>query len=579
VKFICPQCSARYAVPEERLPEAKVLRFTCKRCGHVIRFRTKESERRVGAPVVFENVPDFSQPNAQPTRVAPNEQLAALLRASSGVGSRDGKGLIASASEKPNSLEATHVASMDEVHATLEASAEAGRENRRRWYYLIRGERLGPVNINTLGKLLATGQVSGRTYVWCKGMKDWQRASENPGLWAQLNAMVGPESAHDPSASEDVIAVPAPEAEIVTARRTEQLHGRDFAAEAGAASDPAESVGGFAFDGPPGASATLELGAVHGLFPQAVEEPAVSSSEELVMLETRRDESAVPPSTPEDGPSLDAYLQAPPGDSTRSYIATAGLYRRKRNQRIAIYVAASAACALGVVLTLDGFGKIRLPGMGLLYDVTGLADPNSARAVSRVEDKLATGKLTAAERARLETLREQLLGATGSRKTHRASSTSGPIVPGLTNAPAGQAVSGVAGLNPKERDLAVDVFGDKRKSETDIKLSDPANLEVPNLPAGLTQAAVFEVISANSRAMSLCLAESVRKGEKLTGKMEIELTIEATGRVTEANISSSALRSTVMAACVLRRVKGWRFPRFAGEPVTVVYPYILQTVF
>lgn len=196
--------------------------------------------------------------------------------------------------------------------------------------------------------------------------------------------------------------------------------------------------------------------------------------------------------------------------------------------------------------------------------------------MARVEDRLSSPKLTPAERARLESLRQQLLGV-----APRSPRAPAPVVapPASTIGTTTPAANPDVVLPAKDHDLAVDVFADKQKNEAGIKLNEPGNVEAATLPAGLSQEAIFGIISGNSRAMGLCLAESMRKGEKLSGKMEIELTIEATGRVSDASIMSGVQKSSVMATCTLRRVKGWRFPRFTGEPVTVVYPYILQAAF
>jgi outer membrane biosynthesis protein TonB len=79
--------------------------------------------------------------------------------------------------------------------------------------------------------------------------------------------------------------------------------------------------------------------------------------------------------------------------------------------------------------------------------------------------------------------------------------------------------------------------------------------------------------------LTLCFTESTRKGEKLSGKMEIEVTITADGSVSNVEIATTDFKKTVMASCTVRRVKNWKFPRFNGEPVVVVLPYILQSVY
>jgi len=546
VKFICPECSTRYAVAEERPPEAKVLRFACKRCGHVIRLHNDEATRAPGMPVVFENVRDYSVKGVQITRVAPTVQMAALRHASNPKRASRAQEMEESAKEKPTSGEATRIASVEEVSATLEASAQAAQSRDERWYYLVRGERLGPVEVAELVGLKADQKINDRTHLWKKGMHDWQRLSELPELLARLTP--GALSTPDPSQAETVVATALPALLLSSGAPTRELDALEFSAEQ---------------------SAPVELS-----------KPIATDGSEPVMLDTPVAQpvakDAAPPARLDNPRALDDYLQAPPGDSTRAYITTAGLYKRRRNHRISMVVAALCAVAVLSVLGLDYMDRIRVPGMGFFYDVTGVADPNAGRAVARVEDKLSSPKLHPAERARLESLRQQLLGvAPRSRRAPAPVSAPLPAASGATT----QVASPDVALTAKDHELAVDVFADKQKNEAGIKLSEPGSVEPTTLPAGLSQEAIFAVISGNSRAMGLCLAESMRKGEKLSGKMEIELTIEATGRVTDASILSGVQKSSVMATCTLRRVKGWRFPRFTGESVTVVYPYILQAAF
>ena len=82
------------------------------------------------------------------------------------------------------------------------------------------------------------------------------------------------------------------------------------------------------------------------------------------------------------------------------------------------------------------------------------------------------------------------------------------------------------------------------------------------------------MIVDNNRAMNLCYAEAVRKGELPKGKMEVEITIGASGSVTQVNIDSPGFQDSAMADCTIRRVKNWKFPKFNGSPVPVSFPLI-----
>ena len=116
----------------------------------------------------------------------------------------------------------------------------------------------------------------------------------------------------------------------------------------------------------------------------------------------------------------------------------------------------------------------------------------------------------------------------------------------------------------------------QRKKRQKIKLTKPSDISTPNLPDGLTAAAIYKVISDNNRSMNLCLVEAMRKGEIPKGKMEVEMTIGATGSVVSVRIDSPGFENSPMADCTVRRVKNWKFPKFNGSPVPVSFPYVLS---
>src|SRR5690606_25912055 len=118
-----------------------------------------------------------------------------------------------------------------------------------------------------------------------------------------------------------------------------------------------------------------------------------------------------------------------------------------------------------------------------------------------------------------------------------------------------------------------------RKKSNAPTLTPPREIQTPNLPDGLTQEAIFEVINQNQRAMSLCISQSMKAGEKLSGKMEVEMQIAATGNVRSASISSARFSGSALGRCTVKTVKRWKFPRFNGQAVTVIFPYVLSASF
>ena len=84
----------------------------------------------------------------------------------------------------------------------------------------------------------------------------------------------------------------------------------------------------------------------------------------------------------------------------------------------------------------------------------------------------------------------------------------------------------------------------------------------------------------NARSINRCyVEEGLKRQPDLEGVVEIELTIEATGIVAEARVSSATLDgpgAREVAACIATIARQWRFERGPFEVETVVFPFVLR---
>jgi hypothetical protein len=259
------------------------------------------------------------------------------------------------------------------------------------------------------------------------------------------------------------------------------------------------------------------------------------------------------------------YITAAPGEATRVFMATAGIFERRRNNRIAAVVGSVMFCLIAGTVTLDLMGYIEIPGLGFVYSVTGIEDPNVDRAAKRVEEKLVSSNMTEEER---NALRQQLMGLNKKKKSKAPKVKLRPV--------AEKGIDTSHSLSKNEQDMATSIFTDRRKKRQKIKLTKPSDISTPNLPDGLTSESIYKVITDNNRSMNLCLVEAMRKGESPKGKMEIEMTIAANGTVVKVEVASKGFDDSPMAECTMRRVKNWRFPKFNGKPVPVSFPVVLS---
>ena len=71
---------------------------------------------------------------------------------------------------------------------------------------------------------------------------------------------------------------------------------------------------------------------------------------------------------------------------------------------------------------------------------------------------------------------------------------------------------------------------------------------------GLTQIAVEHVASAHLRELSKCDSEDMH------GEITVKFSVDASGKVTKAQLAS-AVKKHKLAACILRAVQKWQFPK------------------
>lgn len=85
----------------------------------------------------------------------------------------------------------------------------------------------------------------------------------------------------------------------------------------------------------------------------------------------------------------------------------------------------------------------------------------------------------------------------------------------------------------------------------------------------------LKVINNNSQAISHCVADASRRGERATGKMEVEVVVDADGGVRSTRLLSEDYVGSILGSCVLRRIKEWRFDA-SGRSVTLVLPFVVE---
>ncbi len=90
---------------------------------------------------------------------------------------------------------------------------------------------------------------------------------------------------------------------------------------------------------------------------------------------------------------------------------------------------------------------------------------------------------------------------------------------------------------------------------------------------GLSQAQVQRVVMAHLGAVRACYETEAQRNPSLRGGVTVAWTIDANGSVSGASLASSTLGNPRVEGCVVRQVKGWRFPSADGPTTVSGFPF------
>ena len=114
-----------------------------------------------------------------------------------------------------------------------------------------------------------------------------------------------------------------------------------------------------------------------------------------------------------------------------------------------------------------------------------------------------------------------------------------------------------------------------------VGLGGKAEAKVGTVAAGdaevdgsLDPGAIGKVIQSRMRMVQDCYERELKRDPSLQGKVEVEFTIGADGRVESARVSSNKMGSDAVGECICSRIRSWRFPKPDGGSVTVNFPFI-----
>lgn len=572
MKFLCGSCRTKYQISDQKV-RGKILTIRCKKCGAKIMVRESLS-RDTGATTAVAPVAERTEVEVQSRAAAPAPAQtggAALAHAyNEAMGARPGE-----SDDMPTSIAP--------VPANLEM---AGVE----WYVAIDGEQLGPFAFAEIVRKVSDEQVIGRHYVWHDGMDGWNRVRDIPDLATYL-----------PSEKKKAAPPPPPPAEVgpdgaevldLAEKRAERqrqqglgapaLSGMDAdleqteveAADAGVL-DRAEQLDdvlnhelGIEGEGKTAQAEPERAVAVAGVAPRGNS----SSIDDLLSFDNNQEDIFANVPRASDEPD------DPQRESTRFFVAAAGVNRHKSRNRLAMIMGLLMVLGLAAFMGAwaTGVVQIRLPGIGnpfqqdepkpdeyasldlapedaaaLKKSLDGIKDPEKRRAIVRKSRRRSKANPAAAPTEYVD---------------------DNPSAAGAGTGPRGSGQQGIkfeAKMGTKG--------GATGNSVGDAKLpgSGIEGVAAPDAQF-LSQSAIEGVINSRKKSVSICYEQSLRGREDLRGKLEFSVTVLPTGKVGRVTVESSAFKGSKLGRCIADKIKDWRFPRFEGEPQQVTVPFVLE---
>jgi len=88
---------------------------------------------------------------------------------------------------------------------------------------------------------------------------------------------------------------------------------------------------------------------------------------------------------------------------------------------------------------------------------------------------------------------------------------------------------------------------------------------------------IRRIVRAHINEIRYCYNQGLAKDPALEGRVSIQFTIGATGKVAGAVVEESTLSDPKVGECMVKAVKRWVFPKpDGGGNVVVTYPFVLE---
>jgi predicted Zn finger-like uncharacterized protein len=570
MKFLCGSCRTKYQISDEKV-RGKILTIRCKKCGAKILVRESLSKNAGGGTAVAP-VAEEEQPKA--AEISGKKSVSVAAKAG-------GSAALASAFEVAMGGGTSEADDMPTSIAPVPANLDnAGVE----WYVAIDGEQFGPYAFAELVRRIVSKEVIGRHYCWHDGMDNWLRVRDVKDLAPYLPSdkkkppppppPVSGEHKHQ-GLEDPTIAAGGAEIVDLSLRRAERNRTKspkldraedDTKPDAPKADERAEQLDsvlnealGIEGEGRTTRAEPERAIAVSGTA-RTKEGHAEPSIDDLLAFEEKDDLFAnVPRAT-------DADLVR---ESTRFFVAAAGMNARKSKHKIAMVLAGVVVMMLvGFIgAWAGGIIRIELPGIGNPFaGPSGKSLFASAdEEVGEEEDPEAIGRMLTEEERRARKKKRQ--------RRSKGAGSGGYIEDSESSGRAGTRGGEVGSL---DLELGSGGLGIGKLPESKLPSSGIDTVPVDQGGASLSADVIKRVVDQRKRSVLICYQQSLKGQEDLRGKLEIRVTVAPSGEVKSAVVETSAFKGSKLGRCIASKIQDWRFPSFSGEAQQILVPFVLE---
>lgn len=164
-----------------------------------------------------------------------------------------------------------------------------------------------------------------------------------------------------------------------------------------------------------------------------------------------------------------------------------------------------------------------------------------------------------------------VLAAAGAVIFNRRSSNEPPVPPPSTMAASVDVPAPLIAAQPtrqpivEDQDTASDLEGQEETDQDGKKAAKARRGKVGSIDANV----VNSFMNARFVQVKACYERSLKKNSFLEGKVDLNIDVSPTGKVTRVTVNKDTVGDADMLACVKRTIRGWPFPKPEGGRVII----------